>query len=154
MDLWANLRFIFYERMVLFFCTVVALKRQDAVEIPLGVEDFFQHGEDIEFSGEIEDDRYLHAFRVFRDRNTGVVRFEATARRGPMQKTPIWTAFVTEYVGAKGWMRRVGPRIVSLSALHPYVFCDNYSPPRGRDGHFELRFKLRSGALGSFNSFP
>ncbi|KAF4306207.1 hypothetical protein GTA08_BOTSDO05601 [Botryosphaeria dothidea] len=154
LDLWTNLRFTFYERMVLFFCTVVALKRQDAVESPLNVEDFFQNGEDMEFAAEIEDDRYLHAFRVFKDTNTGAVRFEATARRGPMQKTPIWTAFVTQYIGLNGWMRRVGPRILSLSALHPYVFCDNYSPPKGRDGRFELRFKLRQDCEAFLNIFP
>ncbi|KAL1650279.1 hypothetical protein SLS58_001090 [Diplodia intermedia] len=147
LDLWANLRFTCYERMVLFFCTAVALKRQDAIESPLRAEDFFQNGEDMEFSGEINDDHYLHAFRVFKDRNTGAVRFEATARRGPMQKTPIWTAFVTEYIGRKGWMRRVGPKILSISVLHPYIFCDNYSPPRGRDGQFELRFTSRKGAF-------
>ncbi|KAH7045863.1 hypothetical protein B0J12DRAFT_143357 [Macrophomina phaseolina] len=154
LDLWANLRFTFYERMVLFFCTAVALKRQDAVDSPLQVEDYFQNGEDTEFAAEIEDDRYLHAFRVFKDTNTGAVRFEATARRGPMQKTPIWTAFVTQYIGLKGWMRRVGPKIISLSALHPYVFCDNYLPPKGRDGHFELRFKLRQDCEDFLAIFP
>ncbi|OJD39813.1 uncharacterized protein BKCO1_200083 [Diplodia corticola] len=154
LDLWANLRFTCYERMVLFFCTAAALKRQDAVDSPLRAEDFFQNGEDMEFSGQIQDDHYLHAFRVFKDRNTGAVRFEATARRGPMHKTPIWTAFVTQYIGRKGWMRRVGSRILSMSALHPYIFCDNYSPPRGRDGQFELRFTSRKDCDDFLAVFP
>jgi hypothetical protein len=37
--------------MVLFYCTAVAMKRQDHIQTPQGLEDFFQPGEKIEFSG-------------------------------------------------------------------------------------------------------
>lgn len=37
--------------MVLFYCTLVAMKRQDQVTIPDGLDDFFQPGEDQEFGG-------------------------------------------------------------------------------------------------------
>lgn len=37
--------------MVLFFCTAVAMKRQDDQGIDEGLDDFFQPGEKIEFSG-------------------------------------------------------------------------------------------------------
>lgn len=37
--------------MVLFYCTVVAMKRQDQTGIPNGLDDFFQPGEKMEFSG-------------------------------------------------------------------------------------------------------
>lgn len=140
LDLWANLRFTVYERMVLFYCTVVAMKRQDHVPTPQGLEDFFQPGEKEEYGGEIQDDNYLHAFRIFRDRDSGCVRFEATARRGQMKRIPIWTAFVTQYVGQRSWMKRVGSSTIQLRELHPYVFCDNYTPPRGPSGKYQLTF--------------
>jgi hypothetical protein len=145
LDLWANLKFTCYERMVLFYCTVVAMKRQDWIPAPQGLQDFFQPGEKEEFGGEIEDDRFLHAFRIFKDKDSGCVRFEATARRGPMTKCPIWTAFVTSYIGSKTWMRRVSDRTVQLRELKPYVFCDNYRPNKGPTGKFELKFTSRSG---------
>ncbi|KAF2085042.1 hypothetical protein K490DRAFT_68242 [Saccharata proteae CBS 121410] len=141
-DLWANLQFLHYERMVLFYCTIVAMKRHDRV--PSMLEDYFQPGEKQEFGAEIRDGTFRHAFRVFRDKDSGGVRFEATALRGPMQRTPIWTAFVTEYIGRRRWMRRVAPKILSLQELRPYVFCDGYRPPQGPDGNYELRFRLET----------
>jgi hypothetical protein len=148
--------------MVLFYCTVVAMKRQDLVPTPQGLEDFFQPGEKEEFGGcvvvpalleihkltpyrEIRDDDYLHAFRIFRDRDSGGVRFEATARRGAMKTIPIWTAFVTQYIGSKGWIRRVNSTTVQLQKLHPYVFCDNYTPPKASNGKYELTFTSAEG---------
>lgn len=37
--------------MVLFYCTAVALKRQDHTPTPQGLEDYFQPGEKEEFGG-------------------------------------------------------------------------------------------------------
>ena len=37
--------------MVLFYCTAVAMKRQDQNGISDGLEDFFEPGEKMEFSG-------------------------------------------------------------------------------------------------------
>lgn len=153
LDLWANLRFTLYERMVLFYCTVVAMKRQDSVPTPQGLEDFFQPGEKEEFGGEIRDDDYLHAFRIFRDRDSGGVRFEATARRGAMKTIPIWTAFVTQYIGSKGWIRRVSSTTVQLQKLHPYVFCDNYTPPKAPNGKYELTFTSAEDARAFMETF-
>ncbi|KAF2501805.1 hypothetical protein BU16DRAFT_546895 [Lophium mytilinum] len=146
LDLWANLRFTLYE--------TIAMKRQDLVQTPQGLEDFFQPGEKIEFSGEIQDDNYLHAFRVLRDRDSGCVRFETTARRGAMKTIPIWTAFVTQYIGSKSWMRRVGSSTVQMRELHPYVFCDGYTPPRGASGRFELTFTNSEDARDFVAMFP
>ncbi|KAH9872050.1 hypothetical protein J1614_006310 [Plenodomus biglobosus] len=140
LDLWARLRFTLYERMVLFYCTVVAMKRQDQNGIPGGLDDFFQPGEKMEFSGETIDARYLHAFRIFRDEDSGCVRFEVTARRGPLKTIPIWTAFVTQYIGHKGWMKRVGSSTIQFGELHPYVFCEGYRVPKGSSGRYQLTF--------------
>jgi len=140
LDLWARLRFTLYERMVLFYCTVVAMKRQDQHGVPNGLDDFFQPGENMEFSGETTHSRYLHAFRIFRDEDSGCVRFEVTARRGPLKMIPIWTAFVTQYIGHKGWMKQMGPSTIQFGELHPYVFCDGYRLPRGSTGRYQLTF--------------
>ncbi len=37
--------------MVLFYCTLVAMKRQDEVPTPPGLDDYFQPGEKEEFGG-------------------------------------------------------------------------------------------------------
>ncbi|KAF2644655.1 hypothetical protein P280DRAFT_514124 [Massarina eburnea CBS 473.64] len=140
LDLWANLRFTLYERMVLLYCTMSAMKRQDNYPTAAGLEDFFQPGEKEEFGGEIQDDRYLHAFRIFRDRDSGCVRFEATPRRGPLKTTPIWTAFVTQYIGQRNWMKRVGPCTVQFRELHPYMFCEGYRLRKGPTGKYLLTF--------------
>lgn len=147
--------------MVLFYCTAVAMKRQDHVTTPQGLEDYFQQGEKEEFGGyvgdywadcgmltihrEIQDDNYLHAFRIFRDRDSGGVRFETTARRGPLKTIPIWTAFVTQYIGQRSWMRRISMTTIQLQELHPYVFCEGYTPPRGRSGRYQLTFTTAEG---------
>lgn len=140
LDLWANLRFTLYERMVLFYCTLVALKRQDDVQAPKGLDDYFQPGEKEEFGGELQDDKYLHAFRIFRDKDSGGVRFEATPRRGPMKTIPIWTAFVTQYIRRKSWMKRIGHSTIQFRELHPYIFCEGYRLPRGKSGRYQLTF--------------
>ncbi|KAJ4350250.1 Nuclear SAM-dependent mono-and asymmetric methyltransferase [Didymosphaeria variabile] len=140
LDLWANLRFTLYERMVLFYSTMVAMKRQDNTQAPPGLEDIFQPGEREEFGGEIQDNSYLHAIRIFRDTDSGCVRFEATPRRGPLKTIPIWTAFVTQYIGHKSWMKRVGPQTISFRELHPYMFTDGYKLPKGPSGRYQLTF--------------
>lgn len=140
LDLWARLRFPLYERMVLFYCTAVAMKRQDDNGIAEGLDDFFTPGEKLEFSGEITDTKYLHAFRIQRDEDSGCVRFEATARRGPLKTIPIWTAFVTKYIGHRGWMKRVGQSTIQFGELHPYVFCEGYKLPKGPSGRYQLTF--------------
>jgi len=130
--------------MALFYSAFVAMKKQDQQPSSSGMDDFFSK-EKIEFAGEIEDDHYLHALRVLKDKDTKCVRLEASARRGPMKNTPIWTAFVTEHVGSRQWMRRFNGRVLELSQLHPYVFCESYQPPRSAVGTFQLRFTSSAG---------
>jgi hypothetical protein len=91
------------------------------------------------------DNRYLHAFRVYYDTDSGCVRFEATARRGPLNTIPIWTAFVTQYVGRSDWMKRVGPDTIQFEKLHPYVFSDSYRLPKGSNGKYRLTFTSSEG---------
>ncbi|CAN9084151.1 unnamed protein product [Alternaria alternata] len=153
LDLWARLRFPLYERMVLFYCTAIAMKRQDQTGIAEGLEDVFVPGEKIVFSGETTDNRYLHAFRIYYDTDSGCVRFEATARRGPLNTIPIWTAFVTQYVGRSDWMKRVGPDTIQFEKLHPYVFSDGYRLPKGSTGKYRLTFTSSEDAKHFRDSF-
>jgi hypothetical protein len=93
------------------------------------------------------DNRYLHAFRILRDEDSGCVRFEATARRGPLKTIAIWTAFVTKYVGHKSWMKRVGNATIQFGELHPYMFCEGYKLPKGPTGKYQLTFTSPEGTL-------
>ncbi|KAK1074074.1 hypothetical protein LTR74_001321 [Friedmanniomyces endolithicus] len=95
-DLWAKLNFATYERMVLVYCTLVAMKRQDhrGVSHPMLLDAFElttsdNLGEREYFAGAIEHGDMRHALRLFRDRASGGVRLEASAKRGPMQDVPI-----------------------------------------------------------------
>ena len=105
----------------------------------------FQSEEETDESREIQDDLYLHAFRIFRDTDSGCVRFEATPRRGPLKTTPIWTAFVTQFVGHKGWMKRVGAQTIQFRELHPYMFTHGYKLPKGPSGRYQLTFTTSKG---------
>jgi hypothetical protein len=96
-------------------------------------------------ASEITDTKYLHAFRVFRDEASGCVRFEATARRGPRKSIPIWTAFVTQYIGHKSWMKKVGPATIQFRELHPYIFNEVYRLPKGPTNKYQLTFSKPEG---------
>jgi hypothetical protein len=149
--------------MVLFYCTAVAMKHQDQATKADGLHDLFEPGEHIAFSGyvvvytliyltltwssEIMHDRFLHAFRIYVDHDSGCVRFEATARRGPLKTVAIWTAFVTRYIEHKNWMQRISSSTIQFGELHPYVFCDGYRVPKSAAGKYQLTFTSAEGML-------
>ena len=145
--------------MVLFYCTFVAMKRQDRREIPIEdlLDDFElaesddHPGENVEFGGKVRDGDLRHALRVFKDRASGVVRLEASALRGPMADVPLWTAFVSKYARDPDWAELEGDGVVSLVALRPkpYVFLAGYQPPMNRKGEYILQFTTRSGKPNS-----
>ncbi|KAI6869557.1 hypothetical protein KC318_g17171 [Hortaea werneckii] len=151
-DMWARLNFDFHERMVLFYNTFVAMKHQDRREILH--ENLLDHlelrcegGEYEIFGGAIKHGELRHALRLFKDRSCGVVRLEASALRGPMSDVPLWTAFITRYVGDPDWVFYESGGLVSLAAVRPrpYVFLSGYEPPhRGRDEYL-LNFATSEG---------
>ena len=146
--------------MVLFYCTFVAMKRQDSRPVPH--EDLMDDceleendaGEVLEFGGKIKDGELRHALRLYRDRASGVTRLEASALRGPMKDVPLWTAFVTKYAHDPDWAQFEGGGVVSLVAMKPppYVFLSGYSPPRDRNGQFILQFVTNNGELRGCSS--
>ena len=154
LELWASLTFGVYERLVLFYSVFSAMKSQDWHRSPAKLATYFhtRDKEEVErFGGQIEDGRFLHALRVYRDQDSGGVRLEATACRGPMKKTPIWTAFVTrearDDLRESTWPLRTGPKTVRLANVKAvFVFCDSYRPAKGRAGEVELKFSDKDDA--------
>jgi len=148
--------------MVLFYCTLAAMKRQDKHPLPhVNLIDSFEligvnnnsNGEAELFGGVIQHGDLQHALRLFQDRGSGVVRLEACALRGPMKDVPLWTAFVTRYAQDPDWAQLErrgggGGGVVSLAALRPppYVFVSGYEPlRRDREGQYLLQFTTTRG---------
>jgi hypothetical protein len=71
-----------------------------------------------------------------------------------MKTIPIWTAFVTQYVGHRGWMKRVGSQTIAFRELHPYMFTDGYKLPKGPSGKYQLTFTTPNGKLHYLHTFP
>ncbi|KAF2723161.1 hypothetical protein K431DRAFT_302085 [Polychaeton citri CBS 116435] len=152
--LWAKLNFALYEKMALFYSTFVAVKHQDKVEIENHrLLDHFELREEIEYAGQICDGQLLHALRLFRDRGSGVIRLEASALRGPMRDVPLWTAFVTKYVGDPDHFQDEGGGRVHAAALRPppYYFNPEYAMAKDRFGAYILNFTSATDARGFMN---
>jgi hypothetical protein len=62
-----------------------------------------------------------------------------------MKTIPIWTAFVTKYIGRQSWMKRVGSSTIQFRELHPYMFCEGYRVPKGASGRYQLTFTTPQG---------
>jgi hypothetical protein len=149
---WAELKFTHHERMVLFYCTFVALKRQDSASLPTAL---IEHPGDMEeevlFSGIIRDRNMFHALRLLQDRGSGVLRLEARPHRGVMEEVPIWTAFLATYKdnGDRDVLNLESRGVVSMICPKPspYVFVAEYELPLMPDGNFALQFVERDGEL-------
>jgi len=154
--------------MVLFYCTLAAMKRQDSHPLPhANLLDAFElvgannnnsrNGETELYGGAIQHGDLRHALRLFQDRGSGVVRLEACALRGPMRDVPLWTAFVTRYAQDPDWAQLErrrrgggggGGGVVSLAALRPppFVFVSGYEPlRRDGEGQYLLDFETTNG---------
>ena len=151
---WAKLKFIHYERLVIFYSTFVALKRQDLKETPGPLIDNPADMKDEEhYGGVIRDNGMLHALRLFECPGSGAFRLEARPYRSDREEVPIWTAFLTKYLER-------GDPIFSLEADHvtvimsglkpaPFVFVSEYKLPRTRYGDYVLRFGSKDGEFAS-----
>ncbi|RAL01701.1 uncharacterized protein BO80DRAFT_424532 [Aspergillus ibericus CBS 121593] len=147
--LWANLKFGTIEHMVIFFCTFLALRSQDSGRPVERIRDYELDEEEELFGGQIVDDDFLHALRVYRDNVSGAVRLQASVHKGEMKRMPVWTAFITRSIKSRGWIRRLNPKTVVLRDLHRVIFTfPNYNPPMTPKGEHILMFKNRSDAQG------
>lgn len=140
LELWACLRFSSYERLVLFFCTFLAMKAEDSTNSGRATQDYELRGETQVYAGIILDDHYEHALRIYKDRDSGGIRLQASVFTGELRRTPVWTAFITHHVSSRRWMRKVGPKTIHLADLQRYVFSSEYVPQLGPGGEHELVF--------------
>ncbi|KAI4131417.1 MAG: hypothetical protein LQ347_002997 [Umbilicaria vellea] len=88
----------------------------------------------------IVDDHYHHALRIYKDRESGATRLQASVYNGELKGTPVWTAFITYQVRSIRWMQRIGPRTIQLADLNRYIFTDEYVAAVGPNGRPELTF--------------
>jgi hypothetical protein len=159
-NVWAYLGFQFYEPLVLFYSTFAAMKVQDHAGFPEILQDKYQTNkkggeEREEFAGEIKEDGYSHALRIWRDKDSNCIRLEARPRRGKFTQTPIWLAFVTKVMLQKSWIHVINVKTLELAGLHPYVFVPNYSPPTSENANIKLQFTSSTGksfVLSAFQS--
>ncbi|ERF75288.1 hypothetical protein EPUS_00080 [Endocarpon pusillum Z07020] len=140
LDLWANLNFSTIERLVIFHCTLLSLRGHDACKPVTNIQDYELAGEKEYFTGKIIDDDYLHALRIYRDRDTKAVRLHASVHRGEMKRTPVWTAFITHYLLSRTWLRRAGRTLVYIRELRRHVFSSEYMPHMTGRGEHVLKF--------------
>ena len=95
----------------------------------------------------IVDDYYEHALRLFQERDTGVIRLQASVQSGEFKRKPIWTAFITHQILSFIWILRDSPKVFHLEDLQQYIFSDDYSPGTSPTGEFILYFRKFSGKV-------
>ncbi|KAH9811176.1 hypothetical protein Tdes44962_MAKER05909, partial [Teratosphaeria destructans] len=159
---WARLNFYHYERMVLFYCTFIAMKYQDERELPnRQLNDFCElsqppGGEELLYGGVVRDGELAHTLRLFLDHGSGAVRLEASAYRGRMRDVPLWTAFVTRWANDPDWagLEPGSRKIVSLAVIRPppYVFLLGYMPPQNTQGQYIMHFVHQEANVDAPNS--
>ncbi|KAJ5644954.1 hypothetical protein N7507_010965 [Penicillium longicatenatum] len=146
--LWARLKFTTIESMVVFFCAFLALRSQDAGRPVDYTRDYELDDEEELFGGQIVDDNYPHALRVYQDRVSGAVRLQASVHKGIMDRTPVWNAFVTHQIKRRGWLKPLDSRTVLVRDLKLTILmsAEDYNPPTTARGEHVLKFVSRSDA--------
>ena len=97
----------------------------------------------------IADDYFDLGLRLFRENDTGVVRLQASAQTGPVERKPIWTAFITHQILSPSWVLHDGSRGVHLADLQQYIFTQDWKPQMSPTGEFELIFTSSAGTAPS-----
>ncbi|PGH27419.1 hypothetical protein AJ80_00897 [Polytolypa hystricis UAMH7299] len=149
LDMWANLQFTSFERLVVFYCTFIALRGQDS-SFKYTMPEAGLEGENELFAAPIRDDDYNHALRILQDEETKAIRIDASAHEGALEGVPIWTAFIHQHVRSKTWARQVAPKVIHLSELERVTFIssDLYKPQVTSSGAHVLKFTERADADG------
>lgn len=144
---WVSMKFTTIERLVLFAGTFIAMRSQDSTSNPVPpVTDSILADEECEFAGRIIDSGFSHALCIYHDALTKSVRLQASVLSGELDRTPVWTAFITHAIGSEGWCRRVDRRTVALAALQPHVFSARYRAQLTPSDGFMVRFETRDDA--------
>jgi hypothetical protein len=149
--LWTSLKFRTIERMVIFYCTFLALRSQDSGRPVDNIEDYELEDEEEVFGGQILDDGYLHALRIYRDTVSGAIRLQASIHKGEMKRAPVWTAFVTHHISSPAWIRWSDSKTLYVRELRRAIFSPEYVPQRTQRGEHILKFTSRSDAESFLN---
>jgi len=145
---WVSMKFTTIERMILFAGTLIAMRSQDSSTSgpPPTVHDDELRDEIGEFAGSIGDSGFSHALRIYRDRITGAIRLQTSVLKGELDRTPVWTAFITHVIKSPDWCRRIDRKTVALADLKLHIFSARYKPHLAPSGAFILRFETRDDA--------
>lgn len=139
---WVSIKFDTIERMILFAGTFIAMRSQDSSTSgpPTAVLDDELRDEVCDFASSIVDSGFRHGLRIFHDRITNAIRLQGSVLKGELDRTPVWTAFITHAITIPGWCGRVGKTTVALADLQLHVFSAMYKPYLAPSGAFMLRF--------------
>lgn len=137
--LWACLYFADIENMVLFYHTFLALRSNGPKAPTPKKSEYWLDGEELLFSGEIDDEGYPHILRVLQDRDSGVVRLASANVKGEQTDVTIWTAFITDYIGIPDWLRYSRSNSIILRDLRQFSFSVYFDTNTWKN--YELRFK-------------
>ncbi|KAK8068857.1 hypothetical protein PG994_005473 [Apiospora phragmitis] len=149
---WAQLTFITWEEMVLFYCTFVCLKVRSPMFINIREEEYEIRKENKLFQAQIFDDGFNHCLKVYEDALTKRRRLHASVWDGDLRGCPIWTAFLPDKKGPlRSWLLRKTSHVVAIRDVSPYVFCNNYranttDPRESKFNALELEFTHATGA--------
>ena len=147
---WITMKFTTVERLVLFSGTFIAMRSQDSSvrgAVP-NVHDADLKDEEVEYGGKIIDGGFNHGLRIYRDRLSDAVRIQASVRKGELDRTPVWTAFITHTLASREWLRRINDRTITLADVKLHVFSSRYTPYHTPSGAFLLRFESKEDADG------
>ena len=139
-QLWACLKFANYEKLVLFFCSFLALRSADSNQCPTPIRDYSPlHNEEYLFGGTIIEDNFRRGLRMFKDKISGGVRLEAS-RMSKEARTPIWTAFITHMLLSPTWITRLASDVIQLGDLQRFIFSSDYHHRTTPKSELELEF--------------
>jgi len=142
---WVSMKFTIFERMILFAGTFIAMRSQDSSSLT-PVHDDELRDEVSEFAGLIVDSGFNHALRIYHDKITGSVRLQASVLKGDLDRTPVWTAFVTHAITSPEWCRQVDKRTIAVTDLRLHIFSARYKPQLAPSSAFILRFEMKDDA--------
>lgn len=125
--------------MVLFYHTFLAL-RFGGPNAPVPKKsEYWLDGEELLFSGEIDDEGYPHLLRVLQDRDSGVIRLASAKVEGDYTDATVWTAFITDYIGVPEWMHCSRSNKIILRNLRQFSFSVYFDTNTWKN--YELRFR-------------
>lgn len=141
--MWARLYFADYETLTLFYHAFLALRYQ-APNAPVPKEsEYWLDGERLMFSAKIDDDGYIHALRLLKDKDSGSIRLAAARVDGDYDVT-VWTAFITNQICTSDWMYYAHPNTVMVKNIRQFSFSSFFETNRWRD--FGLKFHMPNDA--------